>query len=305
MRAVQFDRFGDEGVLQVRDVEDPVPGHGQVLVRVRAAAINPGEVYIRQGLAEQMWPTTFPSGQGSDLAGEVVDAGDSAGRFAVGQPVLGWTNGRASHAELVAVPASQLVPKPDGLSWAVAGSLFIAPMAALASVRAVDPKPGESVAVSAAAGGVGAIAVQLARRTGATVIGLAGVDNHEWLRSHGVIPVAYGDGQAKRVLDAAGGRLSAFVDTFGTGYVDLAMSLGVSASRINTVADYEAVRRLGVSFQGAADVAASDNLAEMAQLAATGAVEVPIAATFSLNDVQNAYRALARRHTHGKIVLLP
>ncbi len=303
MKAVRFDRYGGPEVLEVRDVEDPKPGPGEVLVQVRAAAINPGEIAIREGLMHARWPATFPSGEGSDLAGVVVRAG--AGGFAPGDAVCGWTDRRASHAELVVVSPEQLTAKPQELSWEVAGSLYVAPLAAYASVKAVAPAAGEVVVVSAAAGGVGSVAVQLARLRGATVIGLAGAHNHDWLRSRGIVPVAYGDGQAQRIREAAGGPIAAFIDTFGGGYADLAVELGVPVARINTIADFAAVERLGISAEGTATVASNEVVREIAELAADGSVEIPIARTYPLAEVRAAYEDLARRRTRGKIVLLP
>lgn len=305
MRAVQFDEYGDESVLSIREVDDPQVTPGRVLVRVRAAAINPGEIFIYSGAAAKMFPTTFPSGEGSDLSGEVVALGDGVRRFRIGEAVFGWTDERSSHAELVAVPAEQLAPKPEALSWEVAGSMYVAPMAALASVRAVAPAPGETVAVSAAAGGVGSVAVQLAKRTGATVIGLASEPNHAWLRAHGVIPIAYGDGQAERLREATGGQLDAFIDTFGSGYVALALELGVAPDRINTIFDVAAVKEYNVQFKGSSSVGSSEALGELAALIAAGDLELPISHVYSLDQVQDAYREVAKRHTHGKIVLRP
>ncbi len=305
MRAVRFDEYGDVDVLEVREVEDPVASPGRVLVRVKAAAINPAETHIRVGRVAEMFPATFPSGQGNDLAGEVAALGEGVDAFGVGDAVLGWTNERASHAELVSVPVGQLVPKPEGLPWPVAGSMFVAPMAALASVRAVAPKEGETVAVSAAAGGVGSVAVQLARRTGAPVIGLAGERNHGWLRSRGVVPVAYGEGQEERLREAADGGLDAFIDTFGSGYVDLAMGLGIAPDRINTIADFGAMQKQTVRSKGTSDAAGAPAIAELAALAAGGELEIPIARTYPLEQVRDAYRQLDERHTHGKIVLVP
>jgi len=172
-------------------------------------------------------------------------------------------------------------------------------------VQAVAPQADETVVVSAAAGGVGSVAVQLARRTGATVIGLAGEHNHDWLRRHDIVPVTYGDGQADRIRAAAHGTIDAFIDTFGDGYVDLAIGLGVPAQRINTIIDYEAVQRLGVHGQGTHAIASAPRLAELAALVADGSLEIPIARTFALDQVRDAYRELAERHSHGKVVLLP
>jgi NADPH:quinone reductase-like Zn-dependent oxidoreductase len=305
-KAVRFDEYGGPEVLEVREVERPVPGAGSVLVRVKAAAINPGEIAIREGVFAERWPATFPSGQGSDLAGVVEEVGDGVSAFAVGDEVLGFTHDRASHAELVVVPAEQLTARPATVPWEVAGALFVAGLAAYASVQAVAPQDGETVVVSAAAGGVGVFAVQLARETDATVIGLAGEANHAWLMEHGVIAVAHGDGVADRIRAASGGRVDAFIDLFGDGYVELALELGVPKERINTVIDFAAVERHGVSARGSSEVQRpAAALAELAGLIASGRLEVPIAATYPLQDVRAAYAELARRRTRGKIVLLP
>ncbi len=305
MRAVRFDEYGGVDVLDVRTVEDPVPGSGQVLVAVKAAGINPGEISIRQGRLDAVWPATFPSGEGTDLAGMVQSVGDGVTAFRAGDEVLGWTEERASHAELVVVPDDQLVARPPSVSWEVAGSLFVVGMAGYASVQAVAPRAGETVVVSAAAGGVGSVAVQLARRTGATVIGLAGERNHDWLRRHDIVAVTYGDGQADRIREVAPGRIDAFIDTFGGGYVDLAIALGVAPQRINTIIDREAGERLGVHMQGTHAIATAPLLAELVAMVADGSLEIPIARTFPLEQVRDAFRELAERHTHGKIVLLP
>ena len=305
MRAVRFDEYGGVDVLEVREVDDPVAGPGELLVAVRATGINPGEISIREGLLDARWPATFPSGQGSDFAGVVRALGDGTSGFAVGDEVLGWTERRASQAELVVVPAGQLTIKPEAVPWEVAGSLFVAGMAALASVNAVRPQAGDTVVVSAAAGGVGSIAVQLAHNAGATVIGLASERNHEWLRAHGIVPVTYGDGQAERIRAAAAGKVDAFIDTFGGGYVDLAIELGVSPDRINTIIDHAAAERVGAHADGTQAAASAARLGELAEMVAEGRLEIPIAKTYPLEQVRAAYTELADRHTHGKIVLIP
>jgi NADPH:quinone reductase-like Zn-dependent oxidoreductase len=305
VKAVRFDRFGGPEVLEVVEVDRPAPDADEVLVAVKAASINPGEIVIREGLLEARWPTTLPCGEGSDLAGVVQAVGAGVSEFAVGDEVSGWTDKRASHAELAVAPTSQLVAKPAAVSWEVAGSLYVAPFAAMAGVRSVAPKPGEVVAVSAAAGGVGSVAAQLAVRTGARVIGLASERNHDWLRAKGVIPVTYGDGQAERILAAADGHLDAFIDNFGGGYADLAIELGVEPQRINTIAEYAAVGRLGVRGDGTAVVSNKETLHELARLVADGELDIAIERTYPLAEVREAYRELAKRATRGKIVLLP
>jgi NADPH:quinone reductase-like Zn-dependent oxidoreductase len=306
MRAVRFDKYGGPEVLEVREVEDPVAGPGRVVVQVKAAATNPGEISIREGLLDAMFPATFPSGEGTDLAGLVSSLGEGVEGFSVGQAVLGWSEERSSHAEYVAVPSEQLTAKPEALAWEVAGSIFVAPMAAYAGVDAVAPRAGETVVVSGAAGGVGSVAVQLARRTGAKVIGLASESNHDWLRARDILPVTYGEGQDERIRVAAEGfPIDAFVDTFGGGYCDLAIELGVAPERISTIIDFAAVERLGVKRAGSHTFGNAQRIAEVAALAADGSLEIPIARTYPLEQVREAFQELAKRHTHGKIVLLP
>src|SRR6202035_1166519 len=120
---------------------------------------------------------------------------------------------RSSHAEYVSVPANQLTPRPPAVPWEVAGSLFVAGVTADAAVRAVQLSPEDTVAIAGAAGGVGSIAVQLARRAGATVLGIAGPSNEAWLKDHGAVPVNYGDGLPSRLRAAAkSGRIDALLD---------------------------------------------------------------------------------------------
>jgi NADPH:quinone reductase-like Zn-dependent oxidoreductase len=305
-KAVRFDRYGGVNVLKVVEVPRPEPGPGQVLVRVKAAAINPGEAKIREGQMASMFPATFPSGEGSDLAGVVEETGPGVTKFKPGDEVLGWTDNRASHAEYVVTEETKLTAKPAGVPWPVAGSLYVAGATAYAAVRAVGPSKGDTVVVSGAAGGVGSIAVQLARHAGAAVIGLASEPHHDWLRSHGVIPVSYGDGVEDRIRAAApSGKVDAFVDTVGGDYVQIALDLGVAPDRIDTIANFEAVQKFGVKAEGSAAGASAEILAELARLVADGELEVPIAATYPLDQVQEAYRELAKGHTLGKIVLLP
>jgi NADPH:quinone reductase-like Zn-dependent oxidoreductase len=303
--AVQFDEYGDIDVLEVRDVPRPQPGPGEVLVRVAAAGINPGENAIRIGVFAQQWPSTFPSGEGSDLAGRVEEVGPDVSGWSVGDEVIGWVDTRASHAELVVVPAAHLVRREKGVPWEAAGALFVAGTTAHAAVNAVGAGPGDTVVVAGAAGGVGSLAVQLARRSGATVIGLASEANHRWLADHGVVALTYGDGVADRIRAATPGGVDAFVDTFGNGYIDLALELGIAKDRINTIIDFAGAARTGVKGEGMTGSANVEVLGELAELVAAGELEVPVAATYPLTEVRAAYRQLMLRRTRGKIVLVP
>lgn len=305
MRAVRFDRYGDRSVLYVAEVELPRPGPGQLQVKVRAAGINPGEAAIRSGALDSQFPATFPSGEGSDLAGVVSALGPGASRFVEGDEVLGWSWDRASHAQYVVVPETQLITKPEGLSWEAAGSLYVVGVTAYAAVEAIDPHAGDVVAVSAAAGGVGSLVVQLLRLKNASVLAIASTPNHEWLAGKGAVPIAYGPDLRTDLEVAAPNGIDAFIDLFGPEYVQLAIDLGIAPERINTIIAFEKASEVGARTEGSASGTSTDVLALMADLVSSGQVEFPIAATFPLEEVQQAFELVEQRHTHGKVVLIP
>jgi NADPH:quinone reductase len=305
MQAVRFDRYGGRDVLYIADVPVPAPGPRQVLVRVLAAGINPGEASIRSGAMASQFPAAFPSGQGSDFAGVVSAVGPGAGEVTAGDEVLGWSWDRASHAEYVLIPAEQVVPKPAELSWEAAGSLYVAGVTAFAAAKAVGPSERDVVAVSAAAGGVGSLVVQLLRLTGASVLAIASPANHAWLAGHGATPVAYGPDLRRDLAAAAPSEIDAFIDLFGPEYVDLAVELGVRPERINTIASFAKAAEIGAKTEGSMAGTSPEVLAYLASLIASGRIELPIAATFPLSEVRQAFELVEERHTHGKVVLLP
>ena len=305
-KAVRFDDYGGIEVLEVREVARPEPGPDQVLVAVRAAGINPSEAKIRTGLVREIFPATFPSGEGSDLAGVVEEVGAGVTGVTVGDEVIGYTDNRASHAEYVLVEAGNLTAKPAEVPWEVAGALFVAGATGVATVRAVAPTAGEAVVIAGAGGGVGVFAVQLAVRTGARVIALASERHHEWLRERGAVPVAYGNGVGERIAAAAAqSPVAAFIDLVGDGYVELALELGIATNRIDTTVDFPSIEKYGVKGDGGAAAASAATLAELAQAIAAGDLVVPIQRTYPLDDVRAAFTELEAGHIAGKIVLIP
>ena len=312
-KAVRFNQYGGVDVLQVVEVERPTPLQHEVLVRVKAAGINPSEAGLREGFLHRIWPVAFPSGEGFDFAGIVAELGDGVSQFAVGDEVIGYTavfpHTPASHAEYVVVPADHLTPRPANVSWEAAGALYVAGSTASAAIRAVGLKAGDTLVVSNAAGGVGSLVVQLAVAAGAKVIGLSSPAHHPWLKLRGVIPVTYGDGVAERIQTVAEGPIDAFIDTYGADYVELAVALGVRPERIDTIANFDAPAKYGVKAEGGSAIDTNRDrvrvLADLADAISEGKVVVPIARVYALDDVQVAYRELAQGHTLGKIVLVP
>ena len=303
MRAVRFDGYGDESVLEIREVPTR-SREGEVVVRVVTAGTNPGEVAIRSRALAEMWPTMFPEGEGSDLAGFVAAVGPGVTGLAIGQPVIGLSDTRNAQAELALLPADRVVPKPGSLGWDVAATLFVAGTTAQALLQEVPVEADDVVVVAGAAGGVGVFLTQLAVGTGATAIAIAGEANHDWLRAHGAIPVAYGDGLEERLRAAAPDGVTAFFDLFGSGYTDLAVALEVPVDRVATIADFGAAARLGVKATGMSALHdPAEGVRQLAAIASSGGFEVPIKARFPLDQVQDAYREVSRRSGLGKVIL--
>lgn len=302
---VRYDHFGHVDVLYITELPKQHPKAGEVLVKIKTAGINPGEASIREGYLEKQYPSTFPSGQGTDFAGIIEETGPDVTKFKQGDEVIGFSNNRNSHAEYVVVSAGQLVPRPANVSWEEAGGLFVVGSTAYAAVRAVSLKAGETVIISGAAGGVGSLAVQMAKKSRATVIGIASESNHQWLRDHGVIPVTY-EGNIEENIKAAlnGKNADAFIDLAGKGYVELAIKMGIPIDRINTIIDFEAAGKYKVKTDGSSAASSAEVLKEIAGMVNNGDLEIPIAKTYPLNQVKEAYRELEQHHTHGKIILI-
>lgn len=294
-RAVRYGEHGDIDVLQVVDVEEPQAGPGQVRVAVKAAGLNPYDAKARRALYGER---TLPSGQGAEFAGVVDQIGDDVTAVTVGDEVLGWTS-FAAQAEYVVVKADRVAPKPDSLGWAAAGGIGLVGNTALRSTNSLDLGPNDTVLVSAAAGGVGLLAVQFARATGAAVVATASASNHEFLRGLGATPVAYGDGELQRLRDASPHGYTAMLDNHGRDSVQLGLELGIRPERINSIADSG---ELGIQTVGGGKKTAEE-LAWLANSVASGELQFPILATFSLEQVQDAYRLLETGHGLGKVVL--
>lgn len=304
MRAVRLNEYGGRDVLHVVEAERPEPAPGHVVVHVVAAGINPGEAAIREGRLHEQFPAQFPSGQGSDLAGVVSAVGEGVTDLSVGDEVLGYSWGRSSQAEYVSVPAHQLVPKPAALGWLEAGALYMPAATGTGAVEAVAPRPGETVVVSAAAGGVGVVVTQLLLLAGVRVLAIASAANHDWLRERGAEPVAYGDGLADAVRALAPDGVDALIDLYGPEYVDLGLELGVDPDRIESIIAFARAAEIGGHTAGSVDGSRPEVLAHVAGLVACGELVLPIAATFPLEEVREAYAQLEQRHTRGRIVLV-
>ena len=301
MKVVSFNEYGGTEVLEVVDRPIPIPRGTEVLVEVKAAGLNPGEAAIREGYLESMFPAEFPCGEGTDFAGIVTAIGHEVTKFKPGDKVAGYTLNRASHAEYVSVGQDNLVTKLANVSWEISGSLFVAGVTGYAAVEAVGVKAGDTVAISGAAGGVGMVAAQLALLRGARVIGIASKRYTDWLLNHGITPIDYRD-NLKSQLAGQVPKIDSFIDTVGDGYVKLAIDLGINPESINTSIDFAAAHKYRVQSAGSS-IGNAKILAELIGLIADGKLDIPVAKSYSLEQVQQAYEYLADKHDIGKVVL--
>lgn len=301
-RAVVFDRYGPPEVLHVVDSTPPEPGAGQVRVRVRAAGVQPFDALFRRGEAHQWVRATFPQRLGNEHAGVVDAVGDGVTGWRTGAEVLGWAM-LSSYAEHVVVGVHDIAAKPPGMAWEQAGVLSASGQTAATALTALGVGEGDTVLVHAAAGGVGSFAVQLAAVRGATVIGTASPRNHDYLRTLGAIPVAYGDGLAERVRAAAPAGVDAALDASGTvAALHASVELVGDRDRIGTVAFQPAADQLGV--RRLSTDRSVTQLSGLTELWAAGKLQVVIQRAYPLGEVAQAHRAIETGHVRGKLVLL-
>ncbi|MFC6093788.1 NADP-dependent oxidoreductase [Saccharothrix lopnurensis] len=307
MRAIAQDEFGDPEVLRPVELPDPVIGPDQVLVEVRAAGVNPVDLLVRAGRLAGVVPHHFPLVPGWDVAGVVRAVGPAVDGFAAGDEVFGYQRQdhvqHGAYAELIAATERGLAHKPASLSFEQAGGLALTGLTALQSLRKVGVGPGDVVLVHAAAGGVGHLAVQVARLLGASrVIGTASPRNHGFLRSLGAEPVAYGDALVDNVAELVGGdgEVDVVFDCVGGAALNDSPALVRDNSRIVSIVDTN-VLELGGRYAYAKPV--PEDLRWLAGHAGAGELVVEVQRTFPLERAAEAHRLLEGRHVRGKVVL--
>jgi NADPH:quinone reductase-like Zn-dependent oxidoreductase len=305
MKAIAIQRYGGPEVVEFLDLPDPKMRPDWVLVRVRAAGVNPADRIVREGEADAMLDAQFPLIMGVDMAGVVEQVGAGVTEYQVGDKVIGyvhkdWLHG-GTFAELVAAPVRTLARKPASLDWAQAAGLPLAGLTAYQGLhRALAVRAGETLLVHAAAGGVGSFATQIGVSLGARVIGTASEHNHAYLRSLGAEPVAYGAGLADRVRALAPQGVDAAFDLVGGEALAVSRELVADPGRIASIVD-TGVLEFGGRYVWVRPDAA--DLAALGELADTGRLTVNVAATFPLAQAASAQELLAERRTRGKIVL--
>jgi NADPH:quinone reductase-like Zn-dependent oxidoreductase len=304
VRAVRFSEYGAVDVLRVEEIPDPEPGDGQVLLRVRAAGVNPIDWKIVHGWVAGGEPLAKPRGLGVDVAGIVEKVGPGVEGLAPGQDVLGHSTS-AAYAELALGAPAGLVEKPAGVPWEVAGGLGVVVGTAYAILDRLGLSSGQTLLLLGASGGVGLATVQLAVARGIKVIGTASESKHERLRNLAAIPVAYGDGLAHRLAEAAPGGVDAILDVSGHGQLAVAVEFAGGPEQALSIASSAEAQELGVRFYGGAGELTTRALSEVLPLIAAGRFEFPVAGTYGLDGAGEALRESEHGHPDGKLVIVP
>jgi NADPH:quinone reductase-like Zn-dependent oxidoreductase len=302
-RAVAFNEYGDADVLRLVDLEKPQAGPGQVRIAVRAAGVNPVDWKIRSGAMAGGRKADFPVVPGIDVAGVIDQVGSDVSEFAVGDEVLG-TSSSGSYAELTLAKPASITKKPPEVPWEVAAALPVVATTAYRVLALLNLRAGQTLLIDGAAGGVGTVTVQVARHRGISVIGTASEPNHDYLRSIGATPVAYGDGLTERVRAVAPQGVDGALDVSGHGSLATLIDLAGSPERVVTIASPSAQEHgVRVTYGGADEVPGS--LADAVQLVAAGTIKLPEVRTYPLGEAAAVHRDSEAGHGRGKAVLIP
>lgn len=301
MKAVTFSSFGPPEVLQVIELDKPKAGSGEIRVKVKVAGVLPVDYKIRSGSIPLAQKLTFPAVPGNEFAGVVDQVGEGVNQFAVGDEVLGFTF-LNSYAEYLVVSADQVVHKPATMPWEIAGVFSGNGQGAHMVLKDLNIKEGDTLLIHAAAGGLGTFTVQLARLWGAAkIIGTASEENHDYLRSLGVIPVTYGDGLFERLHDIAPNGIDAALDFAGPDALRTSMEIVKDPNSIRTMVSFELAQQLGIP--SLVPDRSAERLAELVEYYTEGKLKIYIRKVFTLDQAIEAHRELERGHGRGKVIL--
>lgn len=300
MKALQYREYGGPEVMSLTEVPLPVPQAGEIRIAVRASGVNPSDWKRRTGMYRDFDEVSFPAGLGVEASGIVDARGPGVTNVSVGDAVFGM--GRDTVAEYAIL--THWISKPADMSFEEAAAISVVTETALRSLDALALKPGETLFVSGAAGGIGTAVVQLAVLRGITVIGSASEKNHDYLRGLGAVPVVYGPGLKERIGHLAPEGIDAALDVAGSGIIPELIEMTGSASRVVSVADFSA-EEYGARFSKGPPENPDAVLQEIIRLFSRVHYSVRVEKTFSLEDAAKAHEVSENSHVRGKLVIVP
>jgi len=312
MKAAYYDEFGELNQIKVGEMEKPEPEEGEVLIHVNAAGVNPVDAAVARGMLKDAIPAEFPVIPGWDVAGVIEERGHSARRFAKGDKVYAYARRpkikHGTFAEYISIPESYVATSPDKLTMEEAGGVPLTGLTAYQSLfDAGKLKGGETILILGASGGVGSLAIQLANWKGATVIGVAGSSNQDYMKDLG----------ADYTIDYSKGDVGEAVDTIAPDGIDMIFhcsrgeSLAQSHNRLKdggrliSITNSDPKRRDDIHFQYVFVEPNAAQLEHLSELADSGKLKVPVSKTFTLDDAQRALQEIESLHTRGKTVIKP
>ncbi|KRE44138.1 NADP-dependent oxidoreductase [Knoellia sp. Soil729] len=303
MQAITYSKYGAPDALALTDVPDPRVGPGEVLIRVRSASVNPVDWKVMAGYLDGLMQVDFPAIPGWDVAGVVEAVGLDTPEYTVGDEVMAYARKdwvqHGTFAELVAAPVRTVARRPKGLDWNQAAGLPLAGLTAYQLLTRLSTKEGDTVLIHAAAGGVGLLAVQVAKAIGARVIGTASEGNHDFLRNLGAEPVTYGDGLTERVRELAPNGVDVVLDLVG-GVLETTKAVLADGGRHGSITDGTVAEAGGIAAWVRPDAA---DLQALADLVDAGKLTVPVAEVFALKDAAKAFELSQGGHVRGKIAI--
>ncbi len=312
MKAAYYEEFGELNQIKVGELDKPEPGEGEVLIRIQSAGVNPVDAAVARGMLKDAIPAEFPVIPGWDVAGVIEERGHSSRRFAKGDKVYAYARRpviqHGTFAEYISIPESYVAKSPEKLTMEESGGVPLTGLTAYQSLfDAGRLKGGETIMILGASGGVGSLAIQLANWKGATVIGVAGSSNQDYMKDLG----------ADYTIDYSKGDVGEAVDKIAPDGVDMIFhcsrgdSLAQSHDRLKeggrliSITNSDPERRNDVQFQYVFVEPNAVQLAHLSELADSGTLKVPVSKTFKLDDAQQALQEIESLHTRGKTVITP
>ena len=298
-----YDAYGSDDVLTLRELPDPKVGPGEVRIRVRRAGVNPVDWKVMSGGLDRLIVAVFPIVPGWDVAGTVETVGIDTPEFEVGDEVVAYARKDFVHggtfAELVTMSVRGVAHKSAALSWDEAGGLPLTGLTALQTLDRLRASASDTVLVHGGAGGVGSLAIQIAKARGSRVIATASPANHEFLADLGATPVAYGDGAVERLREVAPDGIDVVADFVG-GVRDVTMAVLAEGGRHASIADPTVLETGGSWFWARPS---AEDLSELGRIADAGQLRVPVADVMPLEELPAAFARSREGHVRGKLII--
>ncbi|MCX2738977.1 NADP-dependent oxidoreductase [Pontibacter anaerobius] len=312
MKAATYSAFGGPEKVSINTVDIPETGEGEVLIRIKAAGVNPVDYAVREGYLKDHLPTAFPVIPGWDLAGEIVERGYSARRFAVGEEVYAYARRpvvqHGTFAEYIVIPESYISGRPLNVSWEEAAGIPLVGLTAYQSLfDAGKLQENQTVLILGASGGVGSLAIQLAKAKGANVIGVASEKNHSYMRNLGAdYTVDYKNthvGEAVQLLVPDG--VDIIFDCASGETLQQSLQALKPSGKLVSILNHGTDLDPKIDFSYVFVEPNTRQLDHLRELTEAGQLRVPVTQTYTLDETAEAMKQIQSQHTTGKLVIVP